>query len=203
MGVGRAALLKNGDTFIFRKKETHGVGHGFHRKLRLIANTEGDLFFVEIGDRLDRGSGRGGGSGSRVFSGALAELDFGEGEFCVRAGEFELGFAEVVGADDQGAENLFGEVAVAFDVRDLGALGAEVGEHVDAALLATDFVGELAFVPFTEGDDFRVSTTEDFFEELDGRGEVRGGVLLVEEEQAFVLVPLDFLDGGILDISHC
>ena len=60
MGVGRAALLKNGDTFIFRKKETHGVGHGFHRKLRLIANTEGDLFFVEIGDRLDRGSGRGG-----------------------------------------------------------------------------------------------------------------------------------------------
>ncbi len=100
---------------------------------------------------------------------------------------FDVLEGEMIGLEDEAAEDVFRELDVAFNAGDLGAFALEEGEDVDAALLAFDFVGEAAFVPLADVEDFRVGAVEDVLHFVFGGFPRAGGVGGVEEEECFVL----------------
>ena len=100
---------------------------------------------------------------------------------------FDVLEGEMFGLEDDAAEDVFGELDVAFNAGDFGAFALEEGEDVDATLLAFDFVGESAFIPLAQVEDFGIGTMEDVFDFLFCGLPGAGGVGGIQKEQGFVL----------------
>ena len=61
---------------------------------------------------------------------------------------------QVVGPQEQDAEDLLREVAVTLDVRERPAGGLEVGQDVQAPLLLLDLIGQATLIPLAHRDIF-------------------------------------------------
>ena len=100
---------------------------------------------------------------------------------------FDILEGQVIGLQDDATEDVFGKLNVALDAGNLGAFALEEREDIDATLLAADFIGQAAFIPLADVEDFRVGTVEDVLHFGLGGIPGAGGVGGVEEEKGFVL----------------
>src|SRR5262249_20618803 len=94
---------------------------------------------------------------------------------------------QMIALEDDATQNIFRKLHVALDAGDLGAFALEEGKDVNATFLAADFVGEAAFVPLADVENFGVGAVQNMFNFRLGGLPGAGGVGGIEEEKSFVL----------------
>jgi hypothetical protein len=108
----------------------------------------------------------------------------------------------MIALEDDAAEDVFGQLDVALDLPDRRGGRGKQAQEIGAALVAADFVGELALVPFFEDEDFAAVGFDELADGLLGGLRFgRGGA--AEEEHPFVLIGLDCFFGLLLSHSVC
>ena len=87
---------------------------------------------------------------------------------------------------DHCAKHALGESAVTLDRHDGRSRCGEIGEEINAALIALDVKGEPTLIPLDEADDFATVASDGFTNMIRGRSKISGDGLR-EEEHTFVL----------------
>jgi hypothetical protein len=111
-----------------------------------------DEFVILIGNGGRRFSLGGGIGNGRGLGGT--KLDF-IGQLGSAFGGLNDILRHLVGPRDHRPKQFFGETAIALDLGEFVSLGLEIHQEVHAALVAADFKGQAALIPFLHAEDFR------------------------------------------------
>lgn len=91
-------------------------------------------------------------------------------------------------ADEQVADHNFAQLAQPGEFGDLQAIHLEIDQIVQALLVVTNLVGQLAVLPRRLGNHFRSAAGQDFEKRIFSRLRVHGVAAAIEKEHALVMM---------------